>query len=38
MKVIKTDIPEVLILEPKVFRDSRGHFFESYNRRQLARG
>jgi len=35
MKVIKTEIPEVLILEPKVYRDSRGHFFESYNRRQL---
>ena len=33
MKVIETDIPGVLILEPKVYRDSRGHFFESYNRR-----
>ena len=35
MKVIKTDIPDVLILEPKVYRDSRGHFFEGYNRRGL---
>ena len=35
MKVIPADIPEVLILEPKVFRDSRGHFFESYNRRDF---
>jgi dTDP-4-dehydrorhamnose 3,5-epimerase len=35
MKVIKTDIPDVLILEPNVYRDSRGHFFESYNRRNL---
>src|SRR3569833_1286328 len=33
MNVIRTAIPEVLILEPKVFGDSRGHFFESYNRR-----
>jgi dTDP-4-dehydrorhamnose 3,5-epimerase len=35
MKVIQADIPEVLIIEPKVFRDSRGHFLEAYNRRQL---
>ena len=33
MKVIRTDIPEVLILETKVFGDQRGWFFESYNRR-----
>lgn len=33
MNVTRTAIPEVLILEPKVFGDSRGHFFESYNRR-----
>ena len=33
MKVIPTDIPDVLILEPKVFGDDRGFFFESYNRR-----
>jgi dTDP-4-dehydrorhamnose 3,5-epimerase len=31
MKVIATDIPELLILEPKVFGDARGFFFESYN-------
>lgn len=30
MKTIKTDIPEVLIFEPKVFGDSRGCFFESF--------
>ncbi len=30
MKIIKTDIPEVLIFEPKVFGDSRGYFFESF--------
>ena len=29
--VIQTAIPEVLILEPKVFGDSRGFFFESFN-------
>ena len=33
MKVIKTDIPEVLILEPKVFGDDRGFFMESFNQR-----
>ena len=33
MKAIPTDIPDVLILEPKVFGDDRGFFFESYNRR-----
>lgn len=31
MNVIPTDIPDVLILEPKVFGDSRGFFFESFN-------
>lgn len=33
MKVIRTEIPEVLILEPKAFQDSRGLAYESYNRR-----
>ncbi|MGE0077951.1 MAG: dTDP-4-dehydrorhamnose 3,5-epimerase [Bacteroidales bacterium] len=31
MKVTKTDIPDLLIIEPKVFEDSRGYFFESFN-------
>ena len=35
MKVVQADIPEVLIIEPNVFRDERGHFFESYNHRHL---
>jgi dTDP-4-dehydrorhamnose 3,5-epimerase len=35
MNVIATQIPEVLILEPKVFGDARGFFFESYNRRSF---
>lgn len=34
--VIPTAIPEVLILEPKVFGDSRGFFFESFNARDFA--
>lgn len=33
MKVIPTDLPEVLIIEPKVFGDQRGFFFESFNAR-----
>ena len=33
MKVVPTAIPEVLLLEPRVFGDARGFFFESYNRR-----
>ena len=33
MQAIATNLPGVLILEPKVFGDSRGFFFESYNRR-----
>lgn len=31
MKIIKTEIPDLLIIEPKVFGDARGFFFESYN-------
>jgi dTDP-4-dehydrorhamnose 3,5-epimerase len=34
--VIQTAIPEVLILEPKVFGDSRGFFFESFNTKDFA--
>ena len=36
MQAIPTAIPEVLIIEPKVFGDERGFFFESYNRKALA--
>ena len=35
MHVTRTEIPEVLVLEPKVFSDARGHFLESYNRRKF---
>ncbi len=31
MKAIETKIPDVLILEPKVFGDNRGFFYESFN-------
>jgi dTDP-4-dehydrorhamnose 3,5-epimerase len=31
MNLIKTEFPGLLIVEPTVFRDSRGYFFESYN-------
>jgi dTDP-4-dehydrorhamnose 3,5-epimerase len=37
MKVIQTALPEVLVLEPVVFRDARGAFVETYNRALLAR-
>lgn len=33
MKVRKTEIDGVLILEPKLFADSRGYFFESFNKK-----
>lgn len=32
MNVIKTDIEGVVIIEPRIFPDSRGYFFESYNK------
>lgn len=33
MQAIPTSIPEVMVLEPKVFGDARGFFFESFNRK-----
>lgn len=35
MNIIPTEIPDVLVLEPKVFGDERGFFYESYNRRVM---
>jgi dTDP-4-dehydrorhamnose 3,5-epimerase len=35
LNVIRTEIPEVLLLEPKIFKDERGALFESYNRRAI---
>lgn len=37
MNVYKTSISDVLLLEPKVFGDDRGFFFESFNARDFAR-
>lgn len=36
--VTSTSIPNVLILEPKVFGDARGFFFESFNAQDFAAG
>jgi len=36
MERIPTDIPDVLLIEPKVFGDDRGFFYESWNKRTLA--
>lgn len=35
MNVIKTDIEGVLIIEPRLFRDARGYFFESFSEREF---
>ena len=36
MNIIRTEIPEVVIVEPRVFGDSRGYFFESFSERDFA--
>src|ERR1017187_2459848 len=36
MRIIPTAIPDVVIIEPKVFGDDRGFFFESFNLRRFA--
>ena len=36
MNVVKTAIPEVLIIEPRVFGDDRGFFYESFNGQRFA--
>ena len=33
MKVTRTAIPDVMLIEPRVFGDARGFFFESFNQR-----
>ncbi len=38
MNVISTAIPDVKIIEPKVFGDARGFFYESFNARAFAEG
>ena len=35
MKIISTAIPDVLLIEPKVFQDERGFFLESYQKKQF---
>lgn len=35
MKITPTEIPDVLIIEPKIFEDERGFFFESFNQKQF---
>lgn len=35
MKFLKTDIPGVIIIEPAVFSDNRGYFFESFNKKNF---
>ena len=36
MNIIKTTIEGVLIIEPKVYQDERGYFFESFNANEFA--
>lgn len=36
MNVIKTDIEGLVIIEPRLFRDARGYFFESFSEREFA--
>ena len=35
MEIIKTDIQGVLIIVPRLFRDARGYFFESFSEREF---
>lgn len=35
MEVIKTEIEGVVIIEPRIFKDARGYFFESYSQREF---
>lgn len=35
MEIIPTEIPDVLIIKPRIFADDRGYFFESYNREKF---
>ena len=35
MEIIDTAIPDLKIIQPRIFGDARGYFFESYNRQQL---
>ena len=35
MEIIKTAIEGLLVIEPRIFRDSRGYFFESFSQREF---
>jgi len=35
MEIVKTSIPDLVIIKPKVFQDDRGYFFESYNKEKF---
>lgn len=35
MNIIKTEIQGVLIIEPRLFRDARGYFFDSFSEREF---
>ena len=35
MEVIKTELEGVVIIEPKIFRDARGYFFESFSQKEF---
>ena len=35
MDVIKTNIEGVVIIEPRIFKDARGYFFESFSQREF---
>jgi len=35
MQFIKTNLPDVIIIQPKVFGDARGYFFESFNQKEF---
>jgi dTDP-4-dehydrorhamnose 3,5-epimerase len=36
VKILKTELPGVLLIEPDVYQDGRGHFFESYNQKKYS--
>jgi dTDP-4-dehydrorhamnose 3,5-epimerase len=35
MKITPTEIPEIILIEPQIFQDDRGFFFESYNQQKF---
>lgn len=35
MEIIRTDIPDVVIVKPRVFEDARGYFYESFSKRDF---